>query len=200
MSYHGPKAKLARRFGVSWTPKGDKILARRPNPPGQHGASRRRGRDSVYKKQLTQKQLLRAQYNIREKQMRNYIRKALESRGNYDERLIQLLETRLDALVLRAGFAQTIYAARQYVNHGHVLVNDHRVTYPSYAIKPGDQISIKEKSKAALSSQILNPPAAIPPYLESSQEKFSAQLLRLPVSHEVPVLGDVRQVIEFYSR
>ena len=124
MSYHGPKARLARRFGVSWTPKGDKILARRPNPPGQHGPDMRRGRESVYKKQLTQKQLLRAQYNIREKQMRNYFLKALKSRGNYDEELIRLLETRLDALVLRAGFAQTIYAARQYVNHGHVLVND----------------------------------------------------------------------------
>jgi small subunit ribosomal protein S4 len=200
MSYHGPKARLARRFGVSWTPKGDKILARRPNPPGQHGPDMRSGRESVYKKQLTQKQLLRAQYNIREKQMRNYFLKALKSRGNYDEQLIQLLETRLDALVLRAGFAQTIYAARQYVNHGHVLVNDRRVTYPSYTVKPGDRISIKQKSQSSLREQIINPPAAIPAYLESSQENFSAQLLRLPATHEVPVLGDVRQVIEFYSR
>jgi len=102
--------------------------------------------------------------------------------------------------VLRAGFAQTIYAARQYVNHGHVLVNERRVTYPSYTIKPGDRFSIKQKSQASLREQIINPPAAIPAYLESSQEKFAAQLLRLPISSEVPVLGDVRQVIEFYSR
>jgi small subunit ribosomal protein S4 len=81
-----------------------------------------------------------------------------------------------------------------------VLVNDRRVTYPSYTVKPGDQISIKQKSQASLREQIINPPAAVPPYLESSQDKFTAQLLRLPASHEVPVLGDVRQVIEFYSR
>jgi small subunit ribosomal protein S4 len=200
MSYHGPKVRLARRFGVAWTPKGEKVLARRPNPPGQHGNSRRRSRDSVYKKQLIQKQLVRSQYNIREKQMHNYYLKALKSRGSYDERLIQLLETRLDALVLHAGFAQTIYAARQYVSHGHVLVNNKRVSYPSYAVQPGDVISIKPKFQESLRSQVPDPPAVQPPYLSTSAEKFEAQLLRLPAAREVPVLGDLRQVIEFYSR
>ena len=200
MSYHGPKARLARRFGVAWTPKGEKILARRPNPPGQHGDDRRRSRDSVYKKQLIQKQLVRCQYNIREKQMRNYYLKALKSRGSYDERLIQLLETRLDALVLHAGFAQTIYAARQYVSHGHVLVNNKRVTYPSYAVQPGDVISIKPEFQKSLQSQIPNPSTVQPPYLHTSAEEFKAELQRLPAVREVPILGDVRQVIEFYSR
>lgn len=200
MSYHGPKVRLARRFGVSWTPKADKILAKRPNSPGQHGNDMRPSRDSVYKKQLTQKQLLRCQYNIREKQMRGYYLKALKSRGNYDERLIQMLETRLDALVLRAGFAQTIYAARQYVSHGHVLVNNKRVTYPSYTVQPGDKISIKQKSQSALRAQITSVPASQPAYLNASQEDFTAQLLRLPMVAEVPVICDVKQVVEFYSR
>jgi small subunit ribosomal protein S4 len=200
MSYHGPKAKIERRFGVAWTPKGEKILARRPNPPGQHGRSRRPKRDSIYKRQLTQKQLLRSQYNIREKQMRRYYMKAIKSRGNNEERLLQLLETRLDALVLRAGFAQTIYAARQYVSHGHIQVNGKRVNIPSYAVKPGDEIQVKQKSREALQSQVSQPPAAYPAYLETNDKDASAQLLRLPASHEVPVLGDVKQVIEFYSR
>ena len=148
MSYHGPKVKLARRFGVAWTPKAARILERRPNPPGEHGSDRHFSRDSIYKKQLIQKQLLRSQYNIREGQMRRYYQQALGARGNTGERLLQLLETRLDALVLRAGFAQTIYAARQYVSHGHVLVNGMKVNFPSYAINPGDEIQIKEKKPA----------------------------------------------------
>jgi len=141
-----------------------------------------------------------AQYNIREKQIRNYYLKALKSRGNYDDRLIQLLETRLDAQVLQAGFAQTIYTARQYVTHGHVLVDGKKVNCPSCTIKPGDELSIRPKSKAALRSQIPNPPAASPAYMESMHEKMSARLLRPPTAGEVPVHGDVRQVIEFYSR
>jgi small subunit ribosomal protein S4 len=132
--------------------------------------------------------------------MRNYYLKALKSRGNYDERLIQLLETRLDALVLRAGFAQTIYAARQYVSHGHVLVNNQRVSFPSYAVKPGDKISIKPKSQSALRAQIISTPASQPPYLDSSPENFTAQLLRLPMVAEVPVICEIKQVVEFYSR
>lgn len=200
MSYHGPKVKLARRFGVAWTPKAARILEKRPNPPGQHGQTRRYNRDSIYKRQLTQKQLLRCQYNIREGQMRRYYQQALKSRGNYDERLLQLLETRLDALVLRAGFAQTIYAARQYVSHGHVLVNNKRVNYPSYAIKPGDEITIKEKSRQALQSQVTQPPAGLPEYLQASQDKFIVKLERLPQAFEIPIVCDIKQVIEFYSR
>lgn len=200
MSYHGPKVKLARRFGVAWTPKAARILERMPNPPGQHGQSRRYKRDSIYKRQLVQKQLLRSQYNIREKQMRRYYQQALKSRGNYDERLLQLLETRLDALVLRAGFAQTIYAARQYVSHGHVLVNDKRVNIPSFEVKPGDELQIREKSRESLQSQITQPPAGMPEYLHVSKDKATAKLDRLPLAREVPVVCDLKQVIEFYSR
>src|SRR5262244_3821610 len=111
MSYHGPKVRLSRRMGVALTPKAAKVMEHRSTPPGQHGKGRK-SEDSDYKKQLNQKQLLRFQYNIRETQMRRYYQMALKSRGNSAERLIQLLETRLDAVVLRAGFAKTIYAAR----------------------------------------------------------------------------------------
>ena len=200
MSYHGPKVRLARRFGVAWTPKAERIIAKRPNPPGQHGSSRHPRRDSIYKRQLTQKQLLRSQYNIREKQMRRYYQKAIKSRGNNGERLLQLLETRLDALVLRAGFAQTIYAARQYVSHGHILVNGKRVNIPSYTVKPGDEIQIKEKSRQLLQMQVTQPPAVQPSYLDTNQNDFTAQLVRMPVAHEIPIVGEVKQVIEFYSR
>ncbi len=149
---------------------------------------------------LRQKQLLRSQYYIREKQLRNYYLKALKSRGNYNERLIQFLETRLDALVLRAGFAPTIYAARQFVSHGHVLINGRRVNFPSYSVKPGDQISMAQKSQGFL--KLLNPAPSPNPvaYILVQPENFQAQLLRLPASAEVPVFGEPKQVIEFYSR
>ncbi len=200
MSTIGPKVKIARRLGVAWTTKAARILEKRPTHPGQHGMNAKASRDSVYKRQLLQKQLLRAQYNIREKQMRNYYRKALKSRGNYDERLIQLLETRLDALILRAGFAPTIYAARQYVSHGHILVNGRRVNYPSYIVKPGDEISIAPKSQGFISGLVPQVHASENAYLEASALDWHAKLLRLPAIGEVPVICEVKQVIEFYSR
>jgi small subunit ribosomal protein S4 len=200
MSTIGPKVKLARRFGIGWTPKAIRILKKRGNPPGQHGAAGKAPRESVYKRQLLQKQLLRSQYNIREKQLRNYYKKALKSRGNYDELLIQFLETRLDALVLRAGFAPTIYAARQYVSHGHVMVNGQRVNFPSYAVKPGDQISMSQKSWNFLKMLNLAPISDPVAYLQVQPENFQAQLLRLPAVAEVPIFSEPKQVIEFYSR
>ncbi len=200
MSTIGPKVKLARRFGVGWTPKSIRILEKRSTPPGQHGTDHRPARDSVFKRQLLQKQLLRCQYNIREKQLRNYYRKALRSRGNYDERLIQFLETRLDALVLRAGFAPTIYAARQYVSHGHVLVNGLRVNIPSFAVKPGDRISMAPKSWNFLKTLNLSPVPNPVAYLQVQPDGFQAQLLSMPHVAEVPIICEPKQVIEFYSR
>ncbi len=132
--------------------------------------------------------------------MRRYYQKALKSRGNYDERLLQLLETRLDALALRAGFAQTIYAARQYVSHGHILVNNKRVNIPSFAVKLGDEIQVKEKSRQSLQTQVTQPPTGLPVYLHDSRDKHTITLDRLPKSAEIPVICDIKQVIEYYSR
>src|SRR3954471_20275236 len=122
MRYSGPKVKRSRSLGIPLTPTGARIMERRPNPPGPHGSARR-PKASDYKRQLLEKQRLRFQYNVSERQLSNYFEKATSSAGVTSDTLVRLLETRLDAVVYRAGFATTIYASRQYVNHGHVLVN-----------------------------------------------------------------------------
>lgn len=195
------KVKRSRALGIPLTPKAAKVMERRPNPPGQHGGQVKWRRGSDYKLQLLQKQRLRAQYNIREAQMRGYMRKASRAQGRTPERLIALLESRLDALVLRAGFARTIYAARQVVSHRHVTVNGQRVNIPSYSVKPGDVIAIHEKSrKIAAFAEALEGLGNVPPYLQVDKKTMSATYLRLPEIHEVPIICEVNQVVEFYSR
>src|SRR5690606_2423411 len=132
---------------IAISPKTARILERRPTPPGQHGPSRRPSKTSEYHKQLLEKQRLRAQYGISESQLRALYRKATRLRGNTGERLLQLLERRLDAVALRAGFAPTIFAARQLVAHGHFDVNGRRSTVPSHRIQPTDVITLRPKSR-----------------------------------------------------
>jgi len=127
MKFTGPKIKKSRRLGIALTPKAEKYLERRPHPPGQHGPSRRRGKQSDYGKQLVEKQRLQYQYNLSEKQVRRYYQAASRKQGNTAEFLLQLIETRLDALVLRSGFARSIYQARQLVSHAHFNVNGKKV-------------------------------------------------------------------------
>ncbi len=200
MNYTGPKVRLSRRVGIALTPKATKIMEKRPNPPGQHGAARKR-EESDYKRQLTQKQLLRYQYNIQEKQMKRYYQIASRGHGNPAEKLIQLLETRLDALVLRAGFAPTIYAARQCVSHGHVTLNGKPVNIASCRIQPGDAVAVREKSREMLCFQgaataISNAPS----YLERIPTQMEVRLTRLPLLNEAPIICEIQRVIEFYSR
>jgi len=203
MRYTGPKAKLSRSLGIALTPKAARVMERRPHPPGQHGVEQRgarRRRVSDYKRQLIEKQRLRAQYDIHERQMRNYFRKASQRSGNTTENLIHELETRLDAVVLRGGLAPTIYAARQFVSHGHILVNDRRVTYPGYVIRPNDVVSVKASGRniPALVEAVEN--GAPPPYLELNKDAMAVTLRYLPAREEVPVICDLSQVVEFYSR
>jgi small subunit ribosomal protein S4 len=197
----GPKVRISRRLGIPITPKASRIMERRPNPPGQHGPMMRRSKMSEYKRQLIEKQRLRFQYNVKEKQMVNYYRKAARKAINTGEALIHLLETRLDAVVLRAGLAPTIYAARQFVSHGHVEVNGKRVNIPSYNVNIGDVVSVREKSRALqmVKDSVETRPAA-PPYLEFSEGDLSVKLLQLPRREEVPVICDIPLVIEFYAR
>lgn len=202
MSHTGPKVKLSRRLGIPLTPKAAKVMDRKPFPPGQHGRSQQfaRGRMSDYKRQLLEKQRLRAQYNISERQMRNYFRKAERAVGNTADLLIQLLESRLDAVVYRGGLAPTIYAARQFVSHGHILVNGKRVNIPSYQVKVGDVVSVRQKSRQ-LPVIVDAIDSAVPPsYLELSPDDMSVKFLYLPNREEVPVIAEVSLVIEFYSR
>jgi len=166
MNYIGPKVKLSRKLGLNLTPKAQKYTAKKPYPPGAHGKLKRRGKMSDYARQLLEKQKLRFQYNVSERQMVNYFKKASRFTGNTGDILLQLLESRLDALVYRAGFAPTIYAARQLVTHGHILVNGKRVNVPSYNVRPNSVVSVKESSRKIPmimdSLRLVQPP----PYIE----------------------------------
>ncbi len=200
MNYNGPKVKLSRKIGIMMTPKASKYAAKKSYPPGQHGNSRRRTKQSDYGKQLLEKQRLRIQYNIVERQMLNYYKQASKLVGNTGDLLVQLLEARLDALVFRSGLARSIYAARQYVRHGHILVNGKRVDIPSYKLNANDKVAIKEKSRKIDAIQEALRSASPPPYLDMSKADFSFTLLYVPPREEVPVQCEVPLVVEFYSR
>lgn len=202
MKFIGPKVKLSRKLGIAITPKAVKYMEKRPYPPGQHGPAKGgRPPKSEYGKQLLEKQRLRFQYNVSERQMRNYFRKALRSKHATGEMLVQLLESRLDAIVLRGGFARTIYASRQFVAHGHVEVNGERVDIPSYRVKPGDVVSIREKSRQL--APILEAMASVPPaisYVERDWINMQATFVHIPPREEIPVICEVDKVVEFYSK
>jgi small subunit ribosomal protein S4 len=195
------KVRLSRALGIPLTPKAGRHLERRPYPPGEHG--RQRKRTSDYKTRLLEKQRLRAQYDLSEAQLRLALGRAVRSGGSTGEALLVDLETRLDALVLRAGFSRTISQARQAVTHGHVSVNGRRVDRPSFHVSPGDVIEIAaaSKSKAPFAIAATGEYAAtVPDYLEVDPEALRARLARLPERPEIPVVCDERLVVEFYSR
>lgn len=200
MKYTGPKIKKARRLGIALTPKSEKYLERRPNPPGQHGPGRRRGKQSDYGRQLTEKQRLRYQYNLSEKQLRNVFAKAARKPGNTGEVMLQMLESRLDAVVLRAGMARTIYQARQMVSHGHYRVDGKKVNIPSYQLRIGEKITVREKSKDLDSFVLAQQVAKTPDYITANDKELTAELNRLPSMEEVPVTCEISLVVEFYAR
>lgn len=202
MKYTGPKVRLSRRLGVAITPKAAKVMELKPYPPGQHGVARQR-KMSDYKRQLIEKQRLRNQYNLSERQLRNYFKKAAMTTGNPAQRLIEMLETRLDAVILRSRMAKTIYAARQYVSHGHILVNGRRVDIPAFQVREGDVVTVKEKSRKipqlmdAWEEAVALP---VPTYLEIDEKAHSAKLVAKPNREEVPVICEMSLVTEFYSK
>lgn len=200
MNYTGPKVKLSRKLGINLTPKAKKVATDKPYPPGQHGANKRRAKQSDYGRQLLEKQRLRLQYNISESQMVNYYKKATRMVGNTAENLVSLLETRLDSVVFRAGLARTIYASRQFVKHGHVTVNGRRLDIPSYHVKLNDVIQVKEKSRNLDCFQESIRNSAPPAYLEVQKADGGTKLLYVPVRDEVPVVCEVSLVVEYYSR
>ncbi|CNE83962.1 30S ribosomal protein S4 [Mycobacterium tuberculosis] len=196
-----PKVRLSRALGIPLTPKSVKYFEARPYPPGMHGRARKQ--ESDYKVRLREKQRLRAQYNIREAQLRNAFAKAAKAGGKTGDVLLADLECRLDALVLRAGFARTIYQARQFVVHRHVLVNGRRVDRPSYRLRPGDVITIAERSRTMDAFQVAaagGHAENVPPYLEVRHDALAARLTRLPERGEIPVVCDEQLVVEHYSR
>jgi small subunit ribosomal protein S4 len=196
-----PKAKLSRALGIPLTPKCVKYFEQRPYPPGDHGRARKSTSD--YKVRLLEKQRLRHQYNISETQMSRAFDRAHRSSAKTGEALVIELETRLDALVLRSGFARTIYQARQAVTHRHVTVNGKLVDKPSFKVKPDDVIAISERSRAKVPFQVAAAGAhetTSPPYLEVLLPQLHARLVRLPARAEVPVICNEQLVVEFYSR
>ena len=195
----GPKVKIARALGIALTPKAARIMERRPNPPGQHGAATRR-KVSDYKKQLLEKQRLRAQYNISERQLQNAFTHATRQPGNTGVRLLQLLEMRLDAVVLRAGFVRTVYAARQAVVHGHVMVNGRRVDRPGRILQPGDTVALATRSRDLTMFTVPLESSRPAPHLELDREKKSVRVREVPEREQIPVQCEVSLVVEYYSR
>jgi len=198
------QTKLSRSLGVALTPKAARYLEKRPYGPGQHGRTKRKS-DSDYAVRLREKQRLRAQYGIREKQLTIVFKEARRQDGLTGENLVELLEMRLDALVLRAGFARSMAQARQFVVHRHILVDGQLVDRPSFRVKPGQLIHVKERSEgtepfqvaAAGAHQDVLPP--VPGYLEVEIDKLQARLVRRPKRAEVPVTCDVQLVVEYYA-
>jgi len=201
----GPKARMMRRFSevMFRSPKYHGILERRPNPPGQHGPKTRRGKKSEYGKRLEEKQKLRFRYSVLEKQMRRYVKRAFSSKGVSGHILLQILETRLDNAVYRLGFANTIWSARQLVNHGHILVNGKKLDIPSYEMKVGDVVSLKEKIRTNHQiNEALNycPVSMVPAYFESDRDNFCGTLVSIPQREEIPEKIDEQLIVEFYSK
>tara|TARA_Y100001001_G_scaffold133109_1_gene133197 strand:+ start:2620 stop:3240 length:621 start_codon:yes stop_codon:yes gene_type:complete len=199
------KYKIDRRLGCNLWGRPKSPFNQRNSRPGQHGAMGQRRKLSDYGKQLFAKQKLRFYYgDITEKQFRKIYDKASRIKGDTSEILIELLERRLDAIVYRMKFVPTIFAARQLVNHGHVKVNGKRVNIPSYTVKDGDEISIKEQSKQInlIQEAIVSQEREIPEYLEVDTKDLKGRFLRAPLMHDVPypVTMEPNLVIEYYSR
>ncbi|MCU0476005.1 MAG: 30S ribosomal protein S4 [Anaerolineae bacterium] len=205
-SYHGPKAKVMRRFGEALIPRAkyQKILEKRAYPPGEHGKEKqfKSGRRSDYGSQLDAKQKLSFIFNIRETQLRRYFRRATRMAGRTGGNLLALLETRLDNIVYRAGFAATIWAARQMVGHGHITVNGKVVNLPSYAVLPNDVIGVVEKMRRNVHvTEAMESGGSAVSYIQLDRNAFSASLLRVPDQEEIPVQNvDIQLVVEFYNR
>jgi small subunit ribosomal protein S4 len=199
--YLGPKHKLCRRLGgcVWGDPKCPAV--KRPFPPGQHGQNMRR-KQSVYGQQLLEKQRIRTHYGLQERQMRRTFAQAQRMGGVTGTNLLLLLESRLDSVVYRLGFAPTIWAARQLVNHGHIAVDGQKVDIASFRVKPGMTISVREGSRKVpmIMDGVENPRVQLPEYLERAPRSFEGRMIALPNQETIPFRPDTAGVIGFYSR
>ncbi|WP_339228407.1 30S ribosomal protein S4 [Oceanobacillus sp. FSL K6-2867] len=197
--YTGSLWKKSRRLGISLTGTG-KELDKRPYAPGQHGPTQRK-KISEYGMQMQEKQKLRFMYGLNERQFRNLFNKAGKMKGIHGENFMILLESRLDNLVYRLGLARTRRQARQLVNHGHVLVDGSRVDIPSYAVKPGQAISLREKSqKLDIVKEAIEVNNFVPEYTTFDAEKMEGTFSRLPERSELPAEINEQLIVEFYSR
>ena len=195
--------KKCRRLGYKVCDSAKCAMVRKPYPPGQHGKTANR-RPTEFGSQLAEKQKIRMIYGIREKQFKRYFDLASKKRGVTPEIMVELLERRLDNVVFRLGLAPTRSAARQLVSHGHILVNGHKANSPSFSVKTGDAVDIKESSKTKkifANTRTILKKFQVPKWLEIDKDKLSSKVVSLPdkeITSGIPV--DISKVLEFYSR
>ena len=200
--YTGPKSRISRRYGVAlYGPS--KSLERKNYPPGMHGPKGSRRKQSDYATALAEKQKLRYQYGLMERQFRRYFQTALRKRGVTGETLLQMLETRLDNIVYRLGFANSRGSARQLVAHGHVTVNNRKVNVSSYNLKAGDVVAIKDKpgSRRLVTRNLeLTQIQPVPDWLVADKDQFQGKVMRIPSREEIAPIVNEQLVVELYSR
>lgn len=201
--YNGPKGKIVRKFGenIFGNPKFDRLLSKKPYPPGQHGMKRRKLSD--YALQLKEKQKVKYMYGMLERQFRRFFLKAERMKGVTGENLLQLLESRLDNTVYRLGFAQSRAQARQMVLHRHIMVNGHIVNIPSFILKPGDVIQVREKSKRlSMFHEALKRVDAdrMLPWLELDKANLTGKFIDRPKREDIPVNIQESMIVELYSK
>lgn len=200
--YIGPKQKISRRFGVPIFGT-SRSLEKRNYPPGQHGLRAGRRKKSEYAVALAEKQKLRYQYGVLEKQFRKYFAEASRRRGVTGEILLQLLEQRLDNVIFRLGLANTRSAARQLVGHGHILVDAKRVDIPSFSCTGGETITVKDSPKSqqlGLRALDLTQAILVPDWLVMDREKMVGKVMREPTREEIDPLVNEQLIVELYSR
>ncbi|QGG93889.1 30S ribosomal protein S4 [Actinomarinicola tropica] len=202
--YTGPKARVSRRLGANiWGTQGEnKAMEKRPYPPGEHGRTRRRGNASEYLLQLQEKQKARFSYGLTERQFRNLYKEASRKEGVTGENMLRFLELRLDNVVYRAGWAATRPQARQFVSHGHVKVNGKRVDIPSYRVRKGDVVELKDKSREMVTVtwnlDVLG--RTPPPWIEAADGGFQITVRELPLREHIDVPVREQLIVELYSK
>ncbi|MCL2525595.1 MAG: 30S ribosomal protein S4 [Coriobacteriia bacterium] len=205
--YTGPVCRLCRREGEKLFLKGDRCysdkcaMEKRPYPPGQAG--KKRPRESEYRIQLREKQKTKRMYGMLEKQFRSYYEEANRQQGITGENLLRLLETRLDNVVFRLGFAKSRSEARQIVRHGHIQVNGKRVDIPSYRVRPGDMVAIAPKAKDLLvikAAIISSERSTVPGWLEVDIEKLQGSVISLPTRDQIDLTVKENLIVELYSK
>ncbi len=196
-NYNGPKLKLSRRVGVPIADLPKHTTKRQLNPNGMHGFRGRRLRD--YGVRLNEKQKLRYHYNVMERQFRRHLDDASRAKGNTGEALLRILEQRLDNVIRRLGFARSIWAARQIVSHGHVLVNGRKTDRPSFQVKVGDKITIKENLHKLVRENLESLPGhQVPAWLTFDPSTLTASITSVPTSDQVPFDVNMNLIVEFY--
>jgi small subunit ribosomal protein S4 len=199
--YSGPRLRIVRRLGVALAGLTRKSGQKRPYPPGQ-GAQNRRQKFSEFKKKLYEKQKLRYNYGVGERQLRTLMTLAKTSHEPTGLVLLRLLEQRLDNIVFRLGIAPTIPAARQLVGHGHIEVNGRKVDIPSYRVQPGDEVGVRAKSKKLdrIVASVEMPALRLPTYLTFDSAELKGAMANLPIRDDVPIQVEEQLVVEYYAQ